>query len=354
MSEHSKRIGSYDGSTIALPIDVLMVKQGEIGFILRFPDIRKGIIHTINQYGKLYYGTLQPSLFKSEQFVAQKKHYISQLRNLSDPDNKNFVADREQASFVLELCREFLKDKWHWPVLINRLPTGDIAFKNGLSRAVATVMTVADPWKHLPALFYEKPGFDVDATLEDYVLINNIEDLERIFKKVNLGLCYDKIDGIFWPTLESVSSRLAPDDKEEFGLLRSDQYSKEFLLWRSRYQSRPTLHIYTDWPEAVSDATLVWNVVHAGPSTPIIELIQGFGNRPAILEKPCFELHSDPLYTNEHTLYIIDDKKIDVGDFLPWMDINHTTFIDENWKFIMYRKDQVYKSTFVKIGRPEE
>jgi hypothetical protein len=104
----------------------------------------------------------------------------------------------------------------------------------------------------------------------------------------------------------------------------------------------------------VSDANLAWNIVHAGPSTPIIELIQGFGNRPAILEKPCLQLHSDPLYTNEHTLYIIDNKKIDVGDFLPWMDINHTTFIDENWKFIMYRKDQVYKNTFVKIGRPEK
>lgn len=369
MSKHDKRIGSYDGSKIALPIDVLAVQKGEIGFILRFPDLRKGIIHTINQYGKLYYGTLQPSLFKSEQFVAQKKHYISQLRNLSDLDNKNSVADREQASFVLELCREFLKDKWHWPVLINRLPTGDIVFKNGQSRAVATVMTVAEPWKHLPALFYEKSGFDVDAVLEDYVSINNIKDLERIFNledstalearhslhlKVNLGLCYDKIDGVFWPTLEGVSSRLDSDDKEEFGLLRSDQYANDFLLWRSRYQSRPTLYIYTDWPEAVSDATLVWNVVHAGPSTPIIELIQGFGNRPAILEKTCFELHSNPSYTTGHTLYIIDDKKIDVGDFLPWMDINHTTFIDENWKFIMYRKDQVYKNTFVKIGRPEE
>jgi hypothetical protein len=368
MSENSKLIGPYHGSTSTPSIAVLRVQQGEVGFNLRFPDIKKGVIHTINQYGKLYYGTTQSSLFKSQHFIAQKHHYISELRSLDDPNSENYFVNREKASFVLELCRELLKSKWRWPVLINRLPTGDIGLRTGLSRAIVNVMTLAQPWKHLPVLFYEKPGFDVDAILEDYVSIDNIEDLERVLNladatslestrslhpKVNIGLCYDKIDGIFWPILESISSSLDYDDKEEFGLLRSDQYLKEFLLWQSRYQSRPTLHIYTDWPEAISDTNLVWNVVHAGPSTPTIELIQGFGNRPAILEKPCLELHSNPLYTVDHTLYVIDDKKLDVGDFLPWMDLKHTTFIDEHWKFIMYRKDQVYKNTFIKIGRTE-
>jgi hypothetical protein len=364
MSEHSKRIGSYDGSTIALPKDVLAVQSGEIGFHLRFPDLRKGIIHTINQYGKLHYGTMLASVCQNSQAFENKNDFIKKLMTINSTSE-----EIPTTSFVLELCRELLKSGWGWPILLNRQPDGEIGFRNGHCRALATMLTVEKPWKHLPALFYEKSGFDVDAVLEDYVSINNIKDLERIFNledstalearhslhlKVNLGLCYDKIDGVFWPTLEGVSSRLDSDDKEEFGLLRSDQYANDFLLWRSRYQSRPTLYIYTDWPEAVSDANLVWNVVHAGPSTPIIELIQGFGNRPAILEKPCLQLHSDPSYTTGHTLYIIDDKKIDVGDFLPWMDINHTTFIDENWKFIMYRKDQVYKNTFVKIGRSEK
>ena len=82
-------------------------------------------------------------------------------------------------------------------------------------------------------------------------------------------------------------------------------------------------------------------------------MIQGYGNRPAVLEKPCLGLHFENSYTIGHTLYVLDDRKLELGYFLPWMDLNHTTFIDEHWKFIMYRKDQVYKNTFVKISRPQ-
>ena len=311
----------------------------------------------INQYGKLYYGTMLPVIFQSKVFVEHKDYYIKQLMTIDSDD-----AEIHTISFILELCRELLKSSWRWPALMNRLPNGNLECRTGVSRAVANILTMVDPRKRLPVLFYEKNNFNVETVLEDYVLIDNIQSLTEIFNledtagsepRLNLTIRCDKIEDIFWPRLESISSGIDVNDKDEFNLVRSDRYFNEFLLWRSRYQSRPTLHVYTDWPEAVSDANLVWNIVHAGPSTPIIELIQGFGNRPGILEKPCLQSHSDPLYTSEHTLYIIDNKKIDVGDFLPWMDMNHTTFIDENWKFIMYRTDQVYKNTFVKIGRPE-
>jgi len=333
------------------------VRQKQIGLSLQFPEIEQGIDHVINQYGKLYYGTVLPDIFQGKVFVEHKDYYIKQLMTLDSGDEEIGAI-----SFVLELCRGLLKSGWKWPALINRLPTGELECRTGISRAIANTLTMPSPEKYLPILFYEKNDFDVSTVLQDYVLVDSVERLQQIFKledtistepAVNLTIRYNKIGDVFWPRLESISSGIDVDDKDEFGLLRSDQYFNEFILWRSRYQSRPTLHVYTDWPDSVTDVNLAWNIVHAGPSLPIIELIQGFGNRPAILEKSCFELHTDPLYTAGHTLYIIDDKKIDVGDFLPWMDLNHTTFIDENWKFIMYRKDQVYKNTFVKIGRKE-
>ena len=338
-----------------LSSSVLTVRQKQIGFSLRFPEIESGIDHMINQYGKLYYGTMLPSVFQSRLFVEHKNYYIKQLINAD-------IGEEEVSpiSFVLELCRVLLKSKWRWPALMNRLPDGNLECRSGVSRAIANILTGPDPWNQLPILFYEKHDFDVSTVLTDYVLVDSVERLQQIFKLedpgsaepgVNLVISYSKVGDIFWPRLESISAGIDVKDKDEFGLLRSTQYFDEFLLWRSRYQSRPTLHVHTDWPESISDVNSAWNIVHAGPSTPIIELIQGFGNRPGILEKPCFELHTDPSYTVGHTLYIIDDKKIDVGDFLTWMDLKHTTFIDENWKFIMYRKDSKYASTFVKIGR---
>jgi hypothetical protein len=361
MREHIDLVEPYHNSRNRPSTDVLKVKQGQIGFSLQFPEIKQGIVHVINQYGKLYYGTMLPSVFYDKMIFETKNHFIKRLITLNSTHD-----DLTRISFVLELCRELLKSGWYWPGLMNRLPDGVIGCRVGRNRVMATMLTVEEPWKKFPVLFYEKTGFDVRKVLEeDYVSIDNLQSLQQIFKLedttssepiINLTIRFDTIEDIFWPRLESISGKMYDIginamDKEEFGLLRSDQYANDFLLWRSRYQSRPTLHVYTDWPESMSDVNSVWNVVHAGPSTPIIELIQGFGNRPAILEKPCLELHSDPSYTTEHTLYIVDDKKIDVGDFLPWIDINHTTFIDENWKFIMYRKDQVYKNTFVKIGR---
>jgi hypothetical protein len=348
----------YYNSYINPGTSMLRVKQGKIGFSLQFPEIQQGIVHVINQYGKLYYGNMLPSIFQSKLFFEHKDYYIKQLMTIDDGDKEIYTI-----SFVLELCRELLKSEWGWPILMNRLPGNNLGLRNGRCRAIATMLTVENPWKNLPVLFYEKNEFDVSKVLEeDYISIDNLESLQQIFKiedttcsepSMNLTIRYDKIENTFWPRLENISSGIDVDDKDEFGLLRSDQYFNNFLMWKSRYQTRPTLHVYTDWPASISDVNLVWNIVHAGPSKPIIELIKGFGNRPAILEKPCLELHSAHSYTVGHTLYVIDNKKLDVGDFLPWMDLAHTTFIDEHWKFIMYRKDHVYKNTFVKIGRPE-
>ena len=338
---------------------ILTVRQKQIGFSLQFPEIESGIDHVINQYGKLYYGTMLPSVFQSKYFVEHKHYYIKQLINAD-------ISEEEVGpiSFVLELCRVLLKSGWRWPALMNRLPNGELECRTGVSRAIANILTTTVPEKQLPILFYEKNDFDVGTVLQDYVLVDSIEQLSRVFKledttcsepAVNLTVCYNKIGDIFWPTLESISAGIDIRDKDEFGLKRSTQYFDEFLLWRSRYQSRPTLHVYTDWPDSISDVNSAWDIVHAGPSRPVIESIQAFGNRPGVLERVCREMHNQSVNTrdNAHALYVIDNKKLDVGDFLPWMDLKHTTFIDENWKFILYRKDQEYLSTFVKIGRLE-
>ena len=345
----------YNGPSVS----VLRVRQKQIGLSLQFPEIESGIDHVINQYGKLYYGTMLPSIFQSKLFFEHKDYYIKQLMTID-----RGAAEIHIISFILELCRELLKSGWRWPALINRLPNGNLECRTGVSRAIANILTTTMPEKQLPILFYEKNDFDVDTVLQDYVLVDSIERLSQVFKledipssepAVNLTICYNKIGDIFWPTVESVSAGIDVSDKDEFGLRRSTQYFDEFLLWRSRYQSRPTLHVYTDWPDRISDVNSAWDIVHAGPSRPVIESIQAFGNRPGVLERVCFEMHTQSVNTrdNAHALYVIDNKKLDVGDFLPWMDLKHTTFIDENWKFIMYRKDQEYLSTFVKIGRLE-
>jgi len=344
------------------------INQGRLAFTMQIPEIGLGIDHMINQYGTLYYGNLLPTLFEDSDnnpVCTTKDKWIWKLLDIENWSDSDILFN----SFTLELCREFLKTQWKWPALLNRMPDGSVAFNSGGSRALVSMLTTSDPWNHLPVLFYDKDGFSVDEVLKDYTVVDNVNKLHDIFHSggdenlgpvANLTMTYKKIQNIFWPMLEKVagcrpaySSVIDRCDKEEFGLERSTRFLDNFRSWRKQYPSRPTLHVYTDWPESISDANSVWNIVHAGPSRPVIELIQGFGNRPAVLEKPCRQLHQDDSYNIAHTLYVIDDRKLDVGDFLLWMDLDHTTFVDENWKFIMYRKDQEFLSTFVKIGRPQ-
>ena len=342
------------------------VTQERLAFTIQTPEIKIGIDHMINQYGTLYYGILLPRMFKGvgdSPIYTTKDKFLFELLNIEN----QISVDSNFGSFTLELCREFLKTQWKWPALLNRMPDGSTVLKTGSKRALVSMLTTTDPWNHLPVLFYDKDGFSVDEVLTDYIVVDSVDKLHNILQSggdvnlgpaVNLTMTYEKIDNVFWPMLERIATcsddfRKPIDlwDKKEFGLQRSDRHINNYRAWRKLYPSRPTLHIYTDWPESILDANSAWDIVHAGPSRPIIELIHGFGNRPALLEKPCLDLHSDDSYVIGHTLYVIDERKLDVGHFLPWMDLDHTTFVDENWKFIMYRKDQVYKNTFVKIGR---
>lgn len=348
----------------------ISVTHKQLAFTIQIPDIKIGIDNMINQYGTLYYGNLLPKMFKGDSnspFYTTRDGWIRKLSNI-----ENYVSDEktvDQITFLLELCREFLNAQWKWPALLNRMPDGSIVFKTGGSRAAASMLTTSDPWNHLPVLFYDKDGFSVEGIFKDHIIVDSLDKLHNIFHSgndenpdpiVNLTMSYTNVENVFWPMLDNIAGctndgfeTIDLRDNQEFGLKRSNRFIDNYRAWRAKYSSRPTLHIYTDWPECISDVNSVWNIVHAGPSTPTIELIQGFGNRPGILEKPCIALHSDPLYTVDHTLYVIDDKKLDVGYFLPWMDLEHTTFIDEHWKFIMYRKDHAYLNTFVKIGRPQ-
>jgi hypothetical protein len=86
----------YNGPSI----NVLTVRQNQIGFSLRFPEIESGIDHVINQYGKLYYGFMLPSVFQSKLFFEHKNYYIKQLMTVGREHE-----EIETISFVLELCR---------------------------------------------------------------------------------------------------------------------------------------------------------------------------------------------------------------------------------------------------------
>ena len=123
-----------------------------------------------------------------------------------------------------------------------------------------------------------------------------------------------------------------------------------YLSWRSQYPISPKIKIYTNWPEQIHNYYRAWDVVEIESSQPIIDEIQGFGGRSGRLERWATEEHKNPKETVDHVLYIIDPRPIELGELLVWMDAEHSTYIESTWKFLLYRKADRYKNTFVDVS----
>lgn len=347
------------------------VKSGKIACLIEFPILKKGIMGLINDYGCLYYGTMPKNRFLNQHFKGKKYNFIQDLSNIlihySDINVKLELKKKDMA-FYLELCRELTtKTKWRWPALMNRCPDGSIIMSAGSSRGLATLLTTKhEPWKQLPVLFYERPNFNTNEVLENYIKIETDDDLHSVLgcsndtdawnpdsaPEVQLVLNFDglrnRFSGIVWPTLDAANGGM--HNTIEFGLGQSTIYLDNFLAWKQRYPDKQTLHVYTDWPELVIDTNQIWNIIHAGTSRPIIDDMNGFGGRVGRLENICRIMHNNPEYTKDFTLYVVKPIKIDTSNFLPWMDLDHTTYIEKDWDFLLYRKDRDYKNTFISCG----
>ena len=79
----------------------------------------------------------------------------------------------------------------------------------------------------------------------------------------------------------------------------------------------------------------------------IIDEIQGFGGRTGRLERFATEEHKNPKETVDYVLYVVNPRPIELGDLLIWMDMEHNVYIESEWKFLLYRKADTYKNTFV-------
>ena len=122
-----------------------------------------------------------------------------------------------------------------------------------------------------------------------------------------------------------------------------DSYSE----WRSQYPTKPKIKIYTNWPEQIHNHFDAWDVVEIESSQHIIDEIQGFGGRSGRLERFANEEHKNPKETVDHVLYIIEPRPIELGDLLVWMDTENNAYIESDWKFLLYRKADIYKTTYI-------
>jgi hypothetical protein len=238
-----------------------------------------------------------------------------------------------------------MKESWRLPALINE--TGlNLNWNTGQGRFLATGMCLPDPHTKLKFLLLQNKNTPADRFLQDPTLITTDQQLHEI---LNLSNNTGNIVEMEFQ-LEQNGSHLTLSS-----LYNGDQshhydagtpYLEQFKLWQQTYGQRPVLHIYTDWPELITDSENVWTIRHQGNST--ITKTDDF--KIGYLERQLINQIGNPVHGLDHVLYVTDPRPIDVSDFLCWVDLTHSAYISCHGQFVLFRPDGNYASTLIDIS----
>lgn len=330
---------NYDPLHPRYETSCLFKKTGSINFFVKHRLFENDPVSYLSHYGNLYSGFLTPNTFKKI-FQEEKARYLSELTSVSKTNNTQL----QPAAFKTMLCREALKSSWRWPALVNQHPSGRYNFSTGLGRLLATGFVHRDPWKHLKILLFTNKNIIPDDFLEDFVLIKTGQDLNV---ELNLSPESNSHPAV---ELEMAHSSEGPgglamaaltDGNTDFSFNSGDTYLDNFRKWYEIYNTKPTLYVYTDWPELIKDSAKFWDIQIAGPSK------YKYNNfHLGHLEFSLREENSNPTHISNHVLYVTDQIFIDVSDLLAWVDLEHSAWIDQKLQFVLFRDNNPYSMMF--------
>lgn len=298
----------------------------------------------INRFGNLVFGTLRQEIFL-QQFNALKKQQIyHQINSLFDD-----CGQKQNVQFYMHMMREAQKiSTWRWPGLINNIDK--FHWVNGNSRLFATGITKQDPSKLLNFLILQNFSLPLNTFIENPIIVSNddiLHDILNVSQDDNpwvphceILLSYDVNNN---EEILKLSGIKDPSDLTDHNTAGEDLLD-DFLKWRARYGQQPTLHIYTNWPELITNTHNAWNLK-------IIGSIDSFKKTmlyPSHLERHIRNLHEET--TADHTLIIVEPRPVDVAELLCWVNLTHTAFIANDWSVALYRRDNVYSNTFIDLS----
>jgi hypothetical protein len=217
---------------------------------------------------------------------------------------------------------------------------------------LASGLCKKNPEQTITVLFFDQVGSEIAQWIENAKEITSDQQLHQV-----LGMTYDPTQS---PSIQLSAllkqvnnhTRLLLHgiiDSELEGYQNSQEISSFPLLtnlrtWQAK-NNQPNLEIYTDWPELISDSVSMWNYQISGSFSQL-------GHKmlyPGHLEKLAKNEH-ESTETRKYVLYVKNPVKIDLSEFLLWIDLNHTTFVDQDWNFVLYRRDSCYNLKTISFG----
>ena len=333
------------------------IRNGELAFdvVTELPKL-DDILSYINLHWRLYYGYTLEKKF-TEKFLGIRNGVILKLIQLPLTLSDQWTRDQDdsywdtadlqrQLASVMWMCRIAQGTKWDFPMVCSNQKS-----KNGGRRIIATGMTTPEPWKKFMCLELVKHGESV-SWIQDPIEITSTEMLCTDILKLGPGTSKQDPQVNWTFELKNNEIDFLCIEKSGFAFQTGEDENAhkiwdQYVQWRLKYGSRPKIKIYTNWPKQIHDTFNAWNIVEVSSGQHIVDEIQGFGNRPGRLEKFAREEHNHPRETVNHVLYVTDPRPIELGDLLIWLNLEHNLYIESEWKFLLYRKDDFYNSVII-------
>jgi hypothetical protein len=314
--------------------NVLTERHGNILSTIEIPCIKHNLLTYINHYGSLYSGTLIPTEFQKT-INSDKSYTLSVLKQINN--SNEIIPDIQRVWFYLHMVRECIKHPWRWPAIANEID-GKLYFYTGLGRLLATGMCQPEPWTMVNVLLF-CPN-NISNTHKLFENLQRIETDSQLHQTLNLEYSAD-----YNPYINpELHLKFQHDDSNRLILKQmydgnsnhhydaGKEYLNELIECNHVHRDRPTLKVYTDWPEKIFDSQQAWNIVHSGAS---------LGNK--IKENLLYNQFND-LDSNDHIFYVTTPRKIDVSELLSWVNLKSTSYISINWEFALITPGKEYRS----------
>lgn len=333
-------IDDQHGLAHAIPI-----QAGTIALRIKVEDFgQHSLLPFLNLFGKLYFGHINREYF-NQLFATKRQQFLEDL---------NSTATDLDLEFQLRMTRAALTTSWKWPAFVNMVHSdGKPEWATGGSRILASGLCKPNPEQTISVLLFDQTKSSADQWLVDPVEITTDQQLHQV---LNLPYTQTQSPSIQISTvLKQVDNQTrlflhGIIDEELEGYQHSHESTTFELLnnlreWQAYHCSCTRLEIYTDWPELIVDSLGIWD-------KHIVGTISQFKNllfNPSHLER--LAQNNQEKSAAIYILYVNEPRPIDLSEFLVWLDIKHTAFIDANWDFLLYRVDPpAYRPTMVSLS----
>jgi hypothetical protein len=325
--------------------DHITYRCSNIQYTLRANDLHQGLVKYLSKFGSLYFGNLCHQFFKNQYFKVRSDH-INQLINIQETTNSDLL---QSIRFNLHMLRRAQNESWQLPGTLTETDQG-LHWGSGNSRLFASGMCHNNAYQQVKFLILQKHQTTPNLYIENPILISTDDELHTALNISTNTAELPLVELQIYTIPEISHARVALssinnwdlDDHQTVG----KEYLQDFVEWQKLNGKRPTLKIYTDWPEQISNDFNAWNIEFAGPTVLYKEKIRTYGT----LELFLYNRNNNNNTTNEHELFVLSPNVVDVADLLFWVNNKYTAFVEKNLDFVLFKKQPTYLTTQINVS----